>query len=419
MHKNDNYWRKGQPYLNKVVFRTLPDHQSRYASLLAGQLDAVVMDLGNLIEKAKKDESLYTYASDGNGAEIVLINSSRPPLDDVRVRRALALANNQELHVRMVYRNAIPFIHHPFGESLPCADDGYPEPDFEKARQLIAEYGKPVEIECLHSNTSRGQRTGALLQQLYKKIGIELKPTPIPSIPHIMKVVRGDYQMGTWRILGANAMTPQLYRNFHSKSPSNFSAYRSPVLDELLEAQRRETDLEKRNEILCSIVRHINDNVVFLHRGGRRRHIITRKKIVNITDVSGVKVNLATAWIDENIRFNMLAHEIEKNAAPSFECTDPGDVEAVRSKILGTWEGEENYGGWVKFDFYADDTARIRRVGGSSEGAKFKYMICGPKIIIQDGLWVELRVTGDTMEGNWEMGGNKGTVAMRRDKTSS
>jgi len=89
--KNENYWQPGKPKLNKVVFTVLPDHQTRYASLLSGELDIITLDRGNLIKKAKNDPELSAFQTDSNGAEILLLNMEMPPLDDIRVRRALAM----------------------------------------------------------------------------------------------------------------------------------------------------------------------------------------------------------------------------------------------------------------------------------------------------------------------------------------
>ncbi len=408
--KNDRYWREGAPYLNKIVFRSIPDHQTRYASLIAGQLDAITIDRGNLIQKAEKNDTLYVHQSQGNGAEIVMMNTLKPPLDDIRVRRALALANNQELHVRLVYGNAIPLIHHPFGERFNCMDDGFPKHDLEKAKRVIAEYGKPMELECLHSNTSRGRSTGALLQQLFKKIGVTLKPVPLDAGSHIAQVLKGNYQLATWRIPGSIDMGPQLYRSFHSKSPTNYTDYGSPRMDGLLEAQRTETDPDKRGEILCDIARLLNHDAPVFYRGGRRRHIVTRKKIRNITDVSGVSVNLATAWIDENIRFNMLAFEIEQNAAVPFDCPDPGDVDAVKAAVRGAWIGKNNLGHALKMVFNDDGTI----TGGRTDSGEktTKYIICGQKIHLISAVKVVMTVVGDKIEGTWEKSGYKGTFTL-------
>jgi ABC-type transport system substrate-binding protein len=377
--KNDRYWQKEKPLLNKVVFRAVPDHQTRYASLLSGELDIITLDRGNLIQKARNDPALSAFQTDSNGAEIILINTTKLPLDDLRVRRALAMANNQALHIKMVYGDTIPFIHHPFGESFACKDDGYLQYNPEQARQLIAEYGQPVAIECLHSNTSRGRDIGAVLQQLYKDIGVKFKPVALSTGPQVMKVLQKDFQMATWRIPPSRDHGPQLYRSFHSQSPTNFSGYANPEMDRLLELQRVETDAARRDDLLCRIVRQLNSDVPFLYRGGRRFHYVARKKIRDMMDTPGFMVDLASAWFDEQVKFNTAAYEIEQNASvDDFDCPEPGDTERVKAIILGSWQGQDDWGATIKASFKADDTVTGSRTGSS--GGTQKYVICGSEV---------------------------------------
>jgi len=416
VYRNNRYWQKDKPLLNKVVFRTIPDHQTRYASLLSGQIDVITLDRGNLIQKAKENPSLYAFQSEGNGAEIVIINTTKPPLDDIHVRRALALANNQELHVKMVYGDSIPVIHHPFGEWFKCMDDGYLEYDLEKARQLITKYGKPVEIECLHSNTSRGRNIGELLQQLYKKIGVKLISTGIGTGPQIMKVMKKDYQLATWRIPPSADHGPQLYRSFHSQSPTNFTGYSNSRMDAMLDAQKRETDTDKRKDLWCKIIRTLNRDVPFLYRGGRRFHIVTRKKIRDIMGTPGIMVDFSTAWLDEKIRFNMKAFQIEKNASVAFDCPDPGDTEKVKSIILGSWQGKDNWGATIKATFKDNDTVTGSRTG--STGGTRKYLICGSDIhwATNSGAKLVVTVTDDKdhLEGKWNYSSYDGKFTLTR-----
>ena len=414
--KNDRYWQKDKPVLNKVVFRAVPDHQTRYASLLSGELDIITLDRGNLIKKAQHDEALRTFQTEGNGAEILLINMEKPPLDDIRVRRALAMANNQALHIKMVYGDTIPFIHHPFGEPFACDDDGYLAYNPDKARQLIAEYGRSVEIECLHSNTSRGRDIGALLQQLCKDIGVKLTPLPLSTGPQVMKVLQKDYQMATWRIPPSRDHGPQLYRSFHSQSPANFSGYRDAEMDQWLERQRLETDKFKRDAIWCDIVRRLNSDVPFLYRGGRRFHYVARKKIMNMTDSPGFTVDLASAWLDEEVRFNTAAYKIEQEAAvEDFDCPDPGDVEATKAMLLGPWRGKDSWGGTLQFTFNEDDTVVGTRSGGYN--LKGNFTICGNKARWKSnsGALVTMTIFADRLEGTFERGGYGGTIEMQRD----
>ena len=379
--KNHHYWQTGKPLLEKIVFRTIPDHQARYASLVSGQLDVVILDRGHLIEKAKTDPSLYTYKVEGNGAEIIVMNTRKPPLDDIRVRRALALANNQQLHVKMVYGNLVPVIHHPFGEQFTCADDGYLDYDPEKAKELIAEYGKPVEIECLHSNTSRGRQIGELQQQLYKKIGVNLKPVGLSPPPHVGRVIGGKYQLATWRIPPSGDQGPRLYNSFYSQSPINVTGYSTPELDRMLERQRIETDANKREGLLCDIIRQLNQDVPFLYRGGRGFHIIARKKIRNMMNTPGFKMDLASAWIDQDDKFNVAALQIEIDSAPvAVECPESDDAEAVKAGFLGSWEGKTTFGIRLRVTFDHTDRLKGFNLSANREFTR-KYRICGNEAI--------------------------------------
>ena len=388
--KNHQYWQKGKPLLEKVVFRTIPDHQARYASLVAGQLDVVILDRGNLIQKAKDDPSLYANKVDGNGAEIILMNTRQPPLDDLRVRRALALANNQELHVKIVYGNLVPSIHHPFGRQFTCDDDGYLDYDPDKAKEVIAEYDQPVEIELLHSNTSRGRQIGELLQQLYKKIGVNLKPVGLSPPPHVGKVLAGNYQLATWRIPPSGDQGPRLYNSFYSQSPMNVTGYSTPAMDRLLEMQRIETDEVKRQTILCDIIRQLNKDVPFLYRGGRGFHIVARKKIRDMLETPGFKMDLSSAWIEDQEKINVKALQIEIDSAPvAVECPDSDDTAAVKAGFLGTWEGKTSFGVRIRVTFDQTDKLKGYNVTEKREFTR-KYLICGTEAIWFAGNGVQI-----------------------------
>ncbi len=295
--KNPNYWQKNQPYLDAIVFRPLPDHQTRYASLQSGQVDIIWMDRGNLIKKARKDASLNVMFSEDNGAEIFILNTVKPPLDDVNVRRALAHANNQALQVKMVYQDSIPIVHHPFGKKWQCPDDGYREYNLTKAKQLIGKQSSPLALEYLHSNSKRGRDIGELTQQLLKDIGVDVVPVGLNFGPVVKKVISGNYQVSTWRMSSRADQGNALFVAFHSKSRGNFSHYQNPEMDKLLMAQRVETDPAKRKRIMCAIARLINQDVPIIYRGGMRSHVILRKEVHGITEMNNGIVQLRNAWI--------------------------------------------------------------------------------------------------------------------------
>ena len=296
--KNPTYWQKDRPYLNAIVFKPMPDHQTRFASLKSGQLDIIWTDRGNIISKAGQDPTLKVYQSDDNGAEIFILNTAKPPLDDVSIRRALAYAHNQERQVKMVYQNSIPVVHHPFGHQYQCPQDGYLEYNPAEARELIQRAANPVQIETLHSNSKRGRNIGEITQQLLKDVGVEATPVGLSFGPVIKKVISGEYQMSTWRISSRPDQGPALFRSFHSKSRANFARYYNPEMDRLLVAQRMETDPDKRQQLLCQIARLLNQDVPILYRGGMRSHAIARGEVKGITDMTNGILRLDEVWVE-------------------------------------------------------------------------------------------------------------------------
>lgn len=296
--RNPNYWQREKPYLEKIVFKPVPDHQTRFASLESGQMDVIFMDRGHIIERARKNKSLVHYQGDSNGAETALLNTTKPPLDDPRVRRAIAHAWNQAVYVDMSYKNSIPLAHHPFGNELQCGDAGYRIHDLEKAKSLIEQYGKPVEFECIHTNTKRGREFGLMLQQFCKKIGVTVKTKGMDISPIVKKVFSKDYHISSWRIPPMTDHGPYLYKYFYSSSRINATGYNNPKMDELLVAQQMETDPEKRENILCDIAALLNADVPLLYRGGRRIHIIAKQDLMGLPEIRNGVLDISNAWIE-------------------------------------------------------------------------------------------------------------------------
>ena len=296
--RNPKYWGRTPGNLDTIVFKFMPDEQTRYASLKSGQMQMIWMDRGTIISQADTDPEVKHYQCDGDGAEIFVLNTTRPPLDDLRVRQALALAWNQSACVKMSYHDAIPTALTPFGSEIDCGDAGYPAHDLEKARALMSQYGKPVEIECLHSDSKRGREQGELLQQFGKKIGVTVNLVGLSFGPVIKKVLTKDYQVSTWRIPPAVDQGAALFRTFHSQSRANVSGYSNPRMDELLVAQRMEMDLTKRSALLCDIARLINQEIPIIYRGGRRYHILAQPDVKGMGAFRNGIVTLSQVRID-------------------------------------------------------------------------------------------------------------------------
>lgn len=297
--RNPNYWRKGKAYLDTIVFRPMPDMQARFASIQSGESDVILTDRGASILQAREDRNLKVYVSDSAGAYNFIFNTSRPPLDDVRVRQALAHAWNQDLLLKADYKGTLPRVKDPFGGQITCGDSGYREYNPDKARKLLAEYGKPVVLEMIHSNTARGKEAGEIMQRLFKEVGVTLKLTPLAEGQQVKRGMNGEYQVAGWRVMDYDDMGPYLFAYLRSTGSRNFGKYKSAKMDELLMTQQMSTNRKVREKALCGVARLINEDAVYLYGGGRRFHIIAKRGIRGIDNVRNGVIRVSDAWRED------------------------------------------------------------------------------------------------------------------------
>jgi ABC-type transport system substrate-binding protein len=298
--KNHDYWQKDKPYLDKVVARAIPDHESRYAALISGQADIMITDRPTHVKKLAKNSDFVKFPLKWRGAGILVLNNNKAPLDDIRVRRALALAWDQKRYIKASFQNIMPYTEHWFGDSLNCSNNNYPSPDIAKARALIADYGKPVELEYVHSATNRGREAGIIMQQMFKRIGVRVNPVSMDFAGIMNKLLSKNFDITSWVIPGAYDMGPITTAILHSKHPFNMSGYANKEVEKLLFKQRMSTDPETRKKILCKIVQKVNSETPFIYLFGRTYYLFAKKNVKNVKlPVLGEEgIQLADIWLN-------------------------------------------------------------------------------------------------------------------------
>ena len=108
LERNLSYFRTGLPGVDRLVFRIVPTASTAVAALEKGEIDYIGGVAGPEVDRLRKTPGIAvvsgTGGSGGSVCEDVLIpNLSRPPLGDVRVRRAIAMAIDRQFIVDRVY----------------------------------------------------------------------------------------------------------------------------------------------------------------------------------------------------------------------------------------------------------------------------------------------------------------------------
>jgi peptide/nickel transport system substrate-binding protein len=297
--RNPNYWNKDvKVYFDEIVFRILPDQQTRFAALQSGEIDATWTDRGLSIVQARQDPNLTVHSLNGAGGGIIFLNASKPPLDDVRVRRALSHVWDQKYHVEKLLMGTQGVTTDGMGPGAKC-DAGYLSHDIEAAKKLLAEVGKPVAVELLHTSTQRGREFGLLFQQLAKRAGITMTLKPMDQLSFMQTVFTNSYQIAGWRIADTGDIGPQLFALLHSKSPYNLAHYSDADMDKLLVTMRMAGTEQERADAMCAVVRKMNADAPILWWSGRTHNAIAKKSLQGLRPLFQGVLDARFAWFEE------------------------------------------------------------------------------------------------------------------------
>ena len=295
--KNENYWQPGKPYLDEIILLIIPDAQTRYAAFVAGQVNVMYTDRPTHVRKLQADPRFVTHAGEGTGGGTLVMNTRKPPLDDVRVRRALAHSWDQEKYIKMVFQDTVPFVTHWYGENFDCAAAGYRHHEVEKAKTLIREYGKPVEIEYIHSATQRGVESAMVVQQLFKSIGVTVRTVPLEWGALYKRVFQRNFDLASGGIPGMADMGVVTRLLFHTKSAWNLSGYSNEDVDRLLIKQKLSVDQETRSQIWCEVARQVNKDAPILLLCGRKYYLFATREVNGLPAPRNNYIRLDPAWL--------------------------------------------------------------------------------------------------------------------------
>jgi peptide/nickel transport system substrate-binding protein len=263
--RNPNYWKPGLPHLDGYRAVVMADLTKIFASFRARQL--TMTGIGRHLERPEA-EILQRDFPDGVVAigpratwDNFIMNVSKPPFNDVRVRKAVALATDREKMIEIAVEGwgvQGGFIgpHTPYGLAAEELQK-YPQfgTDMKKreaeAKRLLAEagYAKGLDAELMLRRGPLYERGALSRQDDLKKVGINLKLALLDTAAINDRQRNSDFQAYT-APASVHMDEPDLYyARFTCDAPSNYGKYCNPEFDTLFEEQSRVFNIEKRAEI--------------------------------------------------------------------------------------------------------------------------------------------------------------------------
>ncbi|HHT73337.1 MAG TPA: ABC transporter substrate-binding protein [Firmicutes bacterium] len=241
LERFNEYWGEKAPYYDEVVFRIIPDEYSAVLNLLSGNVDLIPRMEASVYHQVANDSRIKVVAGPMNLVQILAINNQRPPFNDVRVRKALAMAvNREEIMFGAAWGFAQP-LYSGLSPAMPAFFNGKLQEvnpyDPALARELLREAGvSNLKLTLtLPSDYPLHVQTGEIAAQQWEAIGIDVDIQLVEWGTWLEKVyAQRDYDVSIVGLAGRLDPHAILVR-YTSGNSRNFFNFSSPEFDQLIE----------------------------------------------------------------------------------------------------------------------------------------------------------------------------------------
>ena len=267
--KNETYWQEGLPLLDAVEITVIQEDAAREAALLGGEVDFITSVAPQAVQAMQDNSEVVVMVSPALAYKYIGLNLTREPLNDVRVRQAIAYAiNRDDLCSAGDFGLCSPLHGGPIDTASPWHFDYAPySQDIEKAKALLAEagYADGFEMELMPTSTYQDTvRQAQVLQAQLGAIGIRTTINA-PEWAEWLELegnFRYDGYICSWN--GLIDVEQYYYLQHRTDEVFNFTGYSNPEFDALVDKGRQISDFDERyaiyeqaNQILVDAVPYV------------------------------------------------------------------------------------------------------------------------------------------------------------------
>jgi oligopeptide transport system substrate-binding protein len=264
--KNPHYWNAGKAAIDAIVFDPSDNIATVVKRYRAGEFDIVYGDqandlpndqLGLLKQNLPKELRIAPFSA----VSYYILNTTKPPLNDVRVRQALSMAINREVLVEKVTRGG----ELPAYGIVPAGIPNYisqkvswakvSQADREAAAiKLMTEAGygpkEPLNLRFSYATSQNIKQIAVAVAAMWKKIGVNVELANTEQKVMMADRRQGDFQIGarTWNVDYNDAQ--DFLFEWQTSSARYLSRFSNADYDRLMDEASVTSDQGKRAQLL-------------------------------------------------------------------------------------------------------------------------------------------------------------------------
>jgi peptide/nickel transport system substrate-binding protein len=252
--KWDGYRNPNAAKIKRATFRFISDPAAQTAALLAGDIDAFPRVTPRSVPQFKGNPRFQVVVSGSRAKTILAINNKKKPFDDVRVRRAIAMAIDR----KAVIQGAGDGYGAPIGSHYPPSAPGYVDTtginpyNPEKAKALLKEAGitTPLQVTIVLPPPPYARQGGEVIASELAKVGINAKLENVEWAQWLSNVYGNGHNYDMTII---SHVEPFDLGNF--AKPDYYWGYHSAKFDALYNRYKTTGDAKQRMKLLGDIQR--------------------------------------------------------------------------------------------------------------------------------------------------------------------
>lgn len=303
MQKFDKFFIQGRPYLDKIVVTINPDAQSLALGMERGDIQmmafaSVSTDLKRM--QANPNLVLTRKGYEGiGGLNWLAFNLEKKPLDDVRVRRAIASAIDKNFIVKALHNGFSTVSDGPIVRSSPFyTDDLHRYPfDLKRADALLDEAGLKrgangerltLTIDYLPGSDEQQKNVAEYVRAQLKKLGITVQVRASADFASWAKrVAAHDFDMTMDSVFNWGDPVIGVARTYMSSNIkpiiwTNTQSYRNPKVDEVLDTAASTLDATRRKAYYATFQKLVTDDLPIVYINEIPYYTVANKKLGNV-----------------------------------------------------------------------------------------------------------------------------------------
>ncbi|MEZ5207466.1 MAG: ABC transporter substrate-binding protein [Acidimicrobiales bacterium] len=280
LDRNDTYWQDGLPYLDNVAFVPISDNNARDDALLRGDVDMEFTTFSSSVQRleplARPARSSSCSTAAMREQLFLLMNNDKAPFDDVRIRKAVALAFDYDTYLQVAKEPDAIRSEGPFTRSSPWfVDTDFPTYDLEAAKALVAEYEAevgPAAFEFRTTDNPENQAIGQAIADMLTAAGMDVTTTSESQTSYPTSIVFGAYELAYVRLFGSPDPDGDAHWFLSENAPPvgqgtiglNLARMRDAQVDEAIMRGRTSTDRNERAEAYADLQRRLTELVPYV-----------------------------------------------------------------------------------------------------------------------------------------------------------